>query len=200
MTVEKHASKNFGELFWRPVILRPDKIVIEQGEVSLTYAELESRTQQAAAALSRLGVGRDDKVMLLMANDYRFAETLFGIIRIGAVAVPANIKLGNDNLAYIADHSDSRVLIAHEELSDKARAIQSGASNIEHTILVDGDIPGMLDYETLIGAELDGFTTAEVDDDDVTAQALHRQFVAVEPLIDAGELRCHVADCSARAP
>ena len=167
MTVEKHPSKNFGELFWRPVLLYPNKVVIEQGDVSLTYAELESRTQQVAAALTRLGIGRDDKVMLLMTNDYRFTETLFGIIRIGAVAVPANIKLGNDNLIYIAEHSDSRILIAHEELSGKAQAIQCGASNIEHAILVDGDMPDMIDYESLIGAESDGFTTAVVEDDDV---------------------------------
>ena len=167
MTVEKHPSRNFGELFWRPVLLYPDKVVIEQSEVSLTYAELEARTQQVAAALSRLGIGRDDKVMLLMTNNYRFVETLFGIIRIGAVAVPANIKLGNDNLIFIAEHSDSRVLIAHEELSDKAQAIQNGAANIEHTLLVDGSIPGALDYEAMLAAERDGFITAQVADDDV---------------------------------
>ena len=167
MTVEKHPSKNFGELFWRPVLLYPDKIVIEQGEVSLTYAELEARTQQVAAALTRLGISRDDKVMLLMTNDYRFVETLFGIIRIGAVAVPVNIKLGNDNLIFIAEHSDSRILIAHEELLDKAQAVQNGAANIEHTLLVDGNIPGMLDYESSLAAERDGFTTAQVEDDDV---------------------------------
>ena len=144
VNVEKHPSKNFGELFWRPVALYPDKTVIRQGEVSLTYAELDARTQQVAAALARLGIGRDDKVMLLMTNDYRFVESLFGIIRIGAVAVPANIKLGNDALIYIAEHSDSRVLIAHEELADKAQAIHDGAANIERTLLVDGDMPGML--------------------------------------------------------
>ena len=167
VNVEKHPSKNFGELFWRPVALYPDKTVIRQGEVSLTYAELDARTQQIAAALARLDIGRDDKVMLLMTNDYRFVESLFGIIRIGAVAVPANIKLGNDALIYIAEHSDSRILIAHEELADKAQAIHDGAANIERTLLVDGDMPGMLDYETLLAAELDGFTTAEVEDDDV---------------------------------
>ena len=126
MTVEKHPSKNFGELFWRPVMLYPDKVVIEQGEVSLTYAELEARTQQVAAALSRLGIGRDDKVMLLMTNDYRFVETLFGIIRIGAVAVPANIKLGNDNLIFIAEHSDSRILIAHRNCRTRRRRSRTG--------------------------------------------------------------------------
>lgn len=167
MTVEKHSSGNFGELFWRPVLLYPDKVVIEQGEVSLTYAALEERTQQLAAALSRLGIGRDDKVMLLMTNDYRFVESLFGIIRIGAVAVPANIKLGNDNLIYIAEHSDSRILIAHEELADKAQAVQDGAANIEHTLLVGGSMPDMLDYESLIAEETGGFTTAQVADDDV---------------------------------
>ena len=117
--------------------------------------------------MTRLGIRRDDKVMLLMTNDYRFVETLFGIIRIGAVAVPANIKLGNDNLIFIAEHSDSRILIAHEELLDKAQAVQNGAANIEDTLLVDGDVPGMLDYESSLAAERDGFTTAQVEDDDV---------------------------------
>ena len=142
-------------------------MAIEQGEVSLTYAELERRAQQLAAALTRLGIGKDDKVMLLMTNDYRFVESLFGIIRTGAVAVPANIKLGNDNLIYIAEHSDSRILIAHEELVDKAQAIHDGAANIEHTLLVGGSMDDALDYEALLAAEQDGFTTVQVADDDV---------------------------------
>ena len=117
--------------------------------------------------MTRLGISSDDKVMLLMTTDYRFVETLFGIIRIGAVAVPANIKLGNNNLIFIAEHCDSRILIAHEELSDKAQAIQNGAANIEDTLLVDGDVPGMLDYESSLASGRDGFTTTQVEDDDV---------------------------------
>ncbi len=167
MQVEKHPSKNFGELFWRPVMLYSDKVVIQQGDASLTYAELETRTQNLASALSQLGIGKDDKVMLLMTNDYRFVESLFGIIRIGAVAVPANIKLGNDSLIYIAEHSDSSILIAHEDLADKAQAIQNGASNIGHTIIVGESLPDTLDYEELLADEQDGFVTAEVEDDDV---------------------------------
>ena len=167
MSVEKHPSRNFGELFWRPVMLHPDKVVIRQGDVALTYAELEARAQRLAAALSRLGIGRGDKVLLMMPNDYRYVESLFGIIRLGAVAVPVNIKLGGDSLIYIAEHSDSRILIAHDELVDKAQAIQSGAANIEHTLLVGGGMPGALDYDALLDAERDGFTTAAVNDEDV---------------------------------
>ena len=167
MSVPKHPSGNFGELFWRPAMLYPDKVVIQQGDVALTYAQLESRAQKLAAALSRLGIRKGDKVLLLMPNDYRYVESLFGIIRLGAVAVPVNIKLGGDSLIYIAEHSDSRILIAHRELADKAQAIQRGAANIERTLLVEGSMPGALDYDALLDAEHDGFATVAVDDDDV---------------------------------
>src|SRR4051812_44182370 len=114
---------NFGDLFWRPVLLYPDKLVIEQGDHSLTYAQLEDRTQRVARMLADLGVRKGDKVLLMMTNDYRYAESLFGVLRAGAIAVPANIKLGNDALSYIADHSDAVVLFGTGDLAAKIAAV-----------------------------------------------------------------------------
>lgn len=165
--VPKHPSRNFGELFWRAAALYPDKVAIEQGDAALTYAELESRTQRAAAMLRGLGIARGDKVLLLMPNDYRFVESLFGAIRLGAVAVPLNIKLGDDRLAYIARHSDSRALIAHSELADKARAIMDAAPDVEHALVIGGGLRGGLDYDELLAEEDGGFATEHVADDDV---------------------------------
>ncbi len=113
---------NFGELFWRAARLYPDKVVIEQGDVTVTYAQLEARAQRVARMVSERGIGMGDKVMLLLPNDYRFAEILFGVVRTGAIAVPANIKLGMDTLSYIAAHSDSKLLIGHADLIDKIAA------------------------------------------------------------------------------
>jgi acyl-CoA synthetase (AMP-forming)/AMP-acid ligase II len=160
-------QSNFGEVFWRPVLLYPDKVVIEQGAQTLTYAELEERTQRVARLLSDLGVRRDDKVLVLMTNDYRFAECVFGILRVGAVAVPMNIKLGNETLAYIADHSDARVLIAHVDLADKAQAIREATPVIERVLAVGGDIAGATAYDPLLAATPMGFKTVTVDSQDV---------------------------------
>lgn len=153
---------NFGELFWRPVRLTPNKIAIEQGDVRLTYAQLEARTQRVASLLSARGIGRGDKVMLLLPNDYRFAEILFGTVRTGAVAVPANIKLGMDTLAYIAEHSDSTLLIGHADLADKVAPLRD-KSIFREIIMLNGGLDGATDYETALADAAPNFETLDVD-------------------------------------
>ena len=154
---------NFGEIFWRSVCLYPDKVAIEQGDLSLTYAQLEDRTQRFARVLANLGVRKGDKVLLLLPNDYRFAEILFGTLRTGAVAVPANIKLGLDALSYIADHSESTVLIGHADLLDKVAGIRERVPAIQHTILLDAALPGTLDYDIELANAAPGFATVPVE-------------------------------------
>ena len=167
MSVTKHQSNNFGELFWRPVILSPDKVVIEQGATVLTYAELEERTRRTAALMSAAGIGRGDKVLLLMTNDFRFVECLFGVLRAGAIAVPVNIKLGAEALIYIAEHSDSKLQIAHIDLADKATAIRENAPAIETTLAVGGDLPGCRAYDDMHASARAAIETVAVADDDV---------------------------------
>src|SRR2546427_6832146 len=116
---------NFGELFWKAVKLYPDKVAIEQGDTTLTYAHLEDRTTRVAGLLRGLGVGRSDKVLLMFPNDWRFPECLFGPLRLGAVSVPANVKLGVEALTYIAQHSDATVLIGHVDLKEKINAVRA---------------------------------------------------------------------------
>jgi long-chain acyl-CoA synthetase len=158
---------NFGELFWRPVLLYPDNIAIEQGDRVLTYRQLEERTQRFARVLADLGVGKGDKVMLMLPNDFRFAEVLFGALRTGAVVVPANIKLGLESLAYIAEHSESKVLIGHAELLEKCAGLMERVPALQHTLMIDADLSGALPYEATVEVAPLGFQTVEVEPGDV---------------------------------
>lgn len=152
---------NFGELFWRSVRLYPDKVVIEQGETSLTYAQLEERTRRFARLLALRGIGKGDKVMLILPNDYRFAEVLFGTVRTGAVAVPANIKLGDDTLAFIAEHSESKILVGHADLLEKVWALQDACA-FQDVIMMGGGLDGATDYETALAEAPPAFETVDV--------------------------------------
>lgn len=152
---------NFGELFWRSVRLYPDKVVIEQGETSLTYAQLEERTRRFARLLAVRGIGKGDKVMLILPNDYRFAEVLFGTVRTGAVAVPANIKLGDDTLAFIAEHSESKILVGHADLLEKVWALRDACA-FQDVIVMGGGLDGTTDYETALAETPPAFETVEV--------------------------------------
>jgi acyl-CoA synthetase (AMP-forming)/AMP-acid ligase II len=150
MSADLGAYESFGDLFRRAVKLYPDKPAVEQDDRRLTYAELEDRTKRAAGLLARLGVGRGAKVFLVFPNDYRFIECLFGTLRAGAVAVPANIRLGTETLAFIAAHSDAEVLIAHATLRDKVAAIRESAPALRHVLLAGGEDPTMEPYDEMI--------------------------------------------------
>ena len=143
---------NFGELPWRGLRLHPDKAAIEQDDLVVTYAELEKRIKRTAAALAGLGIGKGDRVLLLFHNDHRFAECLLGVLRTGAVAVPANVKLGRDPLTYIAEHSESVAAIGHAELVEQIPPLRD-------TLVLDGS------YDDLVAAAPEEFATAGVDRD-----------------------------------
>lgn len=158
---------NFGDLFWRAVRLYPDKAAVEQGDRRLTYAQLEDRTQRVARLLSGLGVGRGTKVLLLFPNDYRLVECLFGTLRVGAVAVLTNIRLGTETLQFIAEHCDAHVLIAHASLADKAAAMREAAPALRHMLIVDGEEPEPGSYDEQLASTLPEFRTAAVDAQDM---------------------------------
>jgi acyl-CoA synthetase (AMP-forming)/AMP-acid ligase II len=132
---------NFGDLFWKAAALSPDKIAIEQGDLTLTYGALEDRTQRAAGLLRRLGVGAGHKVFLMLPNDYRLPECFFGALRAGATVVPANIRLGAEALAYVAAHSEAGVMIAHGEVREKAQ-VRAKVPRSD-TLMMDGNMPGV---------------------------------------------------------
>src|SRR6185295_9371601 len=84
---------NVGRLFDVPLALVPDRVAIIQGDRELTFAQLDARCNRMANALRELGVGPGDRVALMFSNDFRFLESLFGPMRLGAVAVPFNTRM-----------------------------------------------------------------------------------------------------------
>lgn len=165
-TTDLMERRNFGELFWKAVRLYPDKITIEQAGVTLTYAQLDDRTSRAAGLLRSLGVEPGDKVFLMFPNDWRFAECLFAPLRLGAVAVPANIKLGAEALTYIARHSDAAVLIGHRDLIEKIDAVRAGAPNLRHVLIAGDETSEDRSYDRLLAAAVPAGETVPVDPDD----------------------------------
>ena len=150
MKHKDYEPANFGELTWRARTLYPDKVAVEQGDLVLTYRELEERTRRAAALVAALGIVKGDRVLLLFQNDYRYAEALLGTLRTGAVAVPVNIKLGRDQLAYIAEHSEAVAAIGHDHLLANVPARR-------HMLAIDGG------YDEQLEAAPAEFETVDVN-------------------------------------
>ncbi len=90
--------------------LTPDRRPCLQDDVVLTFAELDARVSRMANALRGLGVGPGDRVALMFNNDFRFLESLFGPMRLGAVAVPLNTRLRHEALRFVVDDAEAGVM------------------------------------------------------------------------------------------
>ncbi|MEA2155258.1 MAG: o-succinylbenzoate---CoA ligase [Solirubrobacteraceae bacterium] len=72
---------------------RPDHVALRADDGALTYAELDAAATLAARRLRALGVGRGDRVAIALPARRAFVETLHGCLRLGAVAVPIDLRL-----------------------------------------------------------------------------------------------------------
>lgn len=108
-------AANFAQVADPAVALRPDRTVLIQGEITVSYAELDRRARSFASLLEQRGVRRGEVVGLATGNDWRFVESLLGTLRLGAVALPLNVRLGRETLAYILNHSQTKLVFATAE-------------------------------------------------------------------------------------
>jgi fatty-acyl-CoA synthase len=86
-----------------PAVVFPD--------VRVTYGELAQRSDHFARALRALGVGRGDKVGILLPNCLDFVVALFAAAKLGAIAVPVNGRFRTHELSQIIAHADIAVLV-----------------------------------------------------------------------------------------
>ncbi len=151
-------------------LFRDGEIVSRAPDRSLhryTYAAMGGRAARIAAALTRLGVGRGDRVATLCWNHYRHLELYAGVPSMGAVLHTLNLRLHPDELAYIASHAEDRVCVVDRSLLPLFEKFAARVPSLRHVIVVPDDGPtpdGKLDYEALLEAEDGSFEFPSLDE------------------------------------
>ena len=120
-----------------------------------TYADFADRTARLAGALRDLGVRKGDRVGTLAWNSTRHLEIYFAAPMMGAVLHTVNLRLSAQDITYIINHAEDRVLIADASLWPILEPLLPQLTSLQHVIIMkdtpDAAIPpGTLDYETLL--------------------------------------------------
>ncbi|WP_421717284.1 class I adenylate-forming enzyme family protein [Algiphilus sp.] len=137
----------------------PDKPALAMGKRELTYRDLVSRLNRVGnGAVEGLGLG-GHRAAILTPNCLEFVELVAGLSEAGVTAVLINPKLTLDEIAYICEDSDSRVLFAHPDLAEVAHAVPG----IERVIVL-GD-----NYEDWLIGAADTAPKAHVSETDAFA-------------------------------
>jgi fatty-acyl-CoA synthase len=138
-----------------------------------TFTEVGERAERLAAALRRLGVDRDDRVATFSWNHQGHLEAYLAVPSMGAILHTLNIRLFPEQLAYVVNHAEDKVVIVDASLAPVFARIVDRLPTVE-TIIVYGKgdasaLGDVLDYEALIGAEEPGYEWPELDERDAAA-------------------------------
>ena len=103
----------------------PDHTAIIFDGARISYAELLARTEALAGSLAAHGIGAGDVLAVLMKNSPAFIEAALATSYLGGVFLPINYRLAADEVAYIYDDGEAKLLLADTEFGETVAAIPS---------------------------------------------------------------------------
>lgn len=137
-------------------IANPDRpaFIMAGSGIAVSYAEFEARSNKLAHFLSDQGLGFQDHYAIFMENNERYMESCSAGERAGLYYTCINSYLTGDELAYIVNNSESKVLITSKAKIDVVADALSSCPNIEVVLVTDAadtDLPQLMtDYASAI--------------------------------------------------
>ncbi|MDF3031992.1 MAG: long-chain fatty acid--CoA ligase [Moraxellaceae bacterium] len=134
------------------------------------WRAIGARAGKAAQALARLGMQPGDRIATLAWNTYRHMELYFGVSGSGMVLHTINPRLFPEQIAWIANHAEDRLLFVDLTFLPLVDAIRTQLPKLEKVVVLcdPAAMPAgredLLNYEALIGAESGDFAWPEFDE------------------------------------
>lgn len=142
-----------------------------------TYADAGVRAKRLAKALQRRGVVLGDRIATLAWNGFRHFELYYGVSGIGAVLHTINPRLFPEQIVYIANHAEDRIVFTDltfvpllEQIADQLGHVEAFVVMTDAAHMPETTLPNALCYEDLLAAEDGDFAWPEFDE--MTASSL----------------------------
>jgi fatty-acyl-CoA synthase len=102
----------------------------------ITWSAFDNQANQVANALLKSGIGKGDRVVLLMMNCIEWLPIYFGILRTGGLAVPMNYRFDANTIKHCTEFAEAKSLIFGEEFVDRINAIKTDLTTVESFVFV----------------------------------------------------------------
>jgi len=114
---ELKISVMFLEKFFEDsVLLFPNAIAIEQGEIKYTYIEIEHTANKIANFLKAKGIGPEEKVAILLPRCAQVPIMMLGVLKAGAAYIPLDPEIPADRVNFIMEDAEAKLLITSDEI------------------------------------------------------------------------------------
>jgi long-chain acyl-CoA synthetase len=129
-----YPGRPLGDILSITAVQRPEKIATQFLGAELTFLDLKRRSDALAASLAAMGIGKGDRVAIMLPNCPQYIIAAFGILRLGAVIVNVNPSYTEREFLVIAGDSTPRVLITLDALAPMVGKVRA-QTTIEQIIV-----------------------------------------------------------------
>src|SRR2546423_7226603 len=148
-----------------------------EGARRASYAEVGERVARLANGLRRLGVTGDDRVGTFMWNNQEHLEAYLAIPAMGAVLHTLNIRLFPEQVVYIANHAEDRVVIVDGSLAPLFAKLLPQLDSVRAVVVVgehdaaafEGATVDVVSYDELLAGEAPSYDWPDIDERDAAA-------------------------------
>jgi long-chain acyl-CoA synthetase len=143
---------------------RPDHVAVKLDDAELTYGLMDEGSARVAGILRDHGIGRGDRVGVMLPNVPYFPVVYYGIVRAGAVVVPMNVLLKGREVGYYLEDSGAKLLFAWHGFAEAAASGAEKAGGVEIVSVAPGEFESLLAGTEPVRelAEVDGGDTAVI--------------------------------------
>ncbi|MDK2125148.1 (2,3-dihydroxybenzoyl)adenylate synthase [Parachitinimonas caeni] len=153
------ADETFGAMLRDRAQRHPDWIALVCGDRRWSYAELDRRADQLAAGFARLGIRREDRVVVQLPNIAEFFAVCFALFRLGALPVFALPAHRRAEVGHFFNFAEARAYVIADvdggfDYRQLAREVQALAPSLQHVVVV-GDAAEFTPLDALYDAPID---------------------------------------------
>src|SRR3990172_2829872 len=144
----------------------PEREALVSGETRITYAQMAARVNRLTNAMQALGVGRGTAVAVMAVNSPQYVETYYACAKLGAVFVPLNYRAKREELDYMVNASESKLLFVGERYLDLVAQLRPKFGGVREYVSYDAKINGMQHYDALLAGAPEDEVFTEIDEND----------------------------------
>ena len=154
--VERHLAEGRGDVVAHRVDGR-----------AVTWAEVVETAARCATALADLGVEIENRVLLALDDSPTFVAVFWGVVKLGAVAVPVNPQTSAEDFQFLLEDSRARVVVMEERTVPRIHAIRDRCRFLRAVVVAGRGGAGAVALEDLLGRAKPARDPAPTGEDDV---------------------------------
>jgi long-chain acyl-CoA synthetase len=164
--LSRYPIGTYADIIYRNALLRPDREAFIYGTQRISFSQYNARVNSLIRGLQELGLKKGDGIGILSWNCLEYTDVYGAGMKGGFIVSPFSPRMQADELDYIINYSEVKVLFVGPELMEIVDQLKPRLQGVKHYISLEGIIPEMLTHDKLLETYSKEEPDVRIEEDD----------------------------------